>query len=94
MGSSGASGCATTLRELHSQAAFVPNVGLVTGDKLDPSGQDRATDWQLRSFRELGRVRQGTSISAPRAPMNLPQACALKVIKRGMDADAIVTAAL
>lgn len=72
------------------QAAFV-DVGLVKADKIDPSAA--IVGQQIGSYkviRELGRGGMGTVYLAARADESFHKQVALKVIKRGMDSDAIV----
>ena len=72
------------------QPAFV-DAGFVTGDETDPSAA--IVGQQIGSYkviRELGRGGMGTVYLAARADESFHKQVALKIIKRGMDSDAIV----
>lgn len=72
------------------QPVFV-DAGFITGDETDPSGA--IVGQQIGSYkvvRELGRGGMGTVYLAARADESFYKQVALKIIKRGMDSDAIV----
>src|ERR1700687_3552601 len=72
------------------QPALV-DVGLVADDEIDRSAA--VTDQQIGSYRiirELGRGGMGAVYLAARADESFDKQVALKLIKRGMDSDAII----
>ncbi len=72
------------------QPAFV-DAGFVTGDETDPSGAIVGQQiGRYKVIRELGRGGMGVVYLAARADESFDKQVALKVIKRGMDSDAIV----